>query len=418
VDTADVLYLVLLFLCLGASAFFSSAETAFMSLQRMRVKHMVESKVMGADKVAMMIERPERLLATVLLCNNFVNVAAAALGTMVAVSLFGDQAGLLAATIGVTILLLIFAEVTPKTLATRHAERMALLYVYPLGAITQVVSPIATGLGWLGSALSGGRGRSALPPDQVSEEEIRTMISVGAEEGTVEKAEAEMLRKVFDFGDYSVREVMTPRPEVVWIEQGTKIAEFLAIYAEAPHTRFPVCRENIDNVGGILWIKDVLMAQAEGSLNQESTIDGLVRPIYFIPETKRIAELLAEMQSRGYRMAVAVDEYGVISGIVTLEHLVEEIVGEMGDELTLVAKEFEYIDEQTVQIEGGMRVEEANEELGLGLPDGEYDTVAGFLLNLIGHIPKEGEQVRFGNLKLVVTEIRGVKIEKILVTKE
>jgi len=384
----------------------------------MRVKHMVESKVMGADKVAMMIERPERLLATVLLCNNFVNVAAAALGTMVAVSLFGDQAGLLAATIGVTILLLIFAEVTPKTLATRHAERLSLLYVYPLGAITRVVSPVATGLGWLGSALSGGGGRSAALQDQVSEEEIRTMISVGAEEGTVEKAEAEMLRKVFDFGDYSVREVMTPRPEVVWIEQGTKIADFLAIYAEAPHTRFPVCRENIDNVAGILWIKDVLMAQAEGSLNQESTIDGLVRPIYFIPETKRIAELLAEMQSRGYRMAVAVDEYGIISGIVTLEHLVEEIVGEMGDELTLMAKEFEYIDEQTVQIEGGMRVEEANEELGLELPDGEYDTVAGFLLNLVGHIPKEGEQVRFGNLKLVVTEMRGVKIEKILVTKE
>lgn len=160
------------------------------------------------------------------------------------------------------------------------------------------------------------------------------------------------------------------------------------------------------------------MAQAEGGLNQESTIDGLVRPIYFIPETKRIAELLAEMQSRGYRMAMAVDEYGVISGIVTLEHLVEEIVGEMGDELTLLAKEFEYIDEQTVQVEGGMRVEEANEELELGLPEGEYDTVAGFLLNLIGHIPKEGEQVRFGNLKLVVTEMHGVKIEKILVTKE
>ncbi len=417
-DSADVLYLVLLFMCLGASAFFSSAETAFISLQRVRVKHMVETNVVGADKIAKMIERPERLLATVLLCNNFVNVAAAALGTMVAVSVFGDQAGLLAATIGVTILLLIFAEVTPKTFATRHAERLSLLYVYPLGAITRAVSPVATGLGWLGSALSGGGGRSAVLQDQVSEEEIRTMISVGAEEGTVEKAEAEMLRKVFDFGDRSVREVMTPRPEVVWIEQGTKVADFLAIYAEAPHTRFPVCRENIDNVAGILWIKDVLMAQAEGGLNQESTIDGLVRPIYFIPETKRIAELLAEMQSRGYRMAVAVDEYGIISGIVTLEHLVEEIVGEMGDELTRVAKEFEYIDEQTVQVEGGMRVEEANEELELGLPDGEYDTVAGFLLNLIGHIPKEGEQVRFSNLKLVVTEMRGVKIEKILVTKE
>ncbi len=417
-DSTDVLYLVLLFLCLGVSAFFSSAETAFVSLQRVRVKHMVETKVMGADKVARMTERPERLLATVLLCNNFVNVAAAALGTMVAVSVFGDESGLLVATIGVTILLLIFAEVTPKTFATRHAERLALLYVYPLGGITRVVSPIATGLGWLGSTLSGVGGRPAVSQEVVSEEEIRTMISVGQEEGTVEEAEAEMLHKVFDFGDRSAREVMTPRPEVVWIEQGTRLADFLVTYAETPHTRFPVYRDNIDNVVGILGIKDVLMAQARGGLSQEDAIDSLVRPIYFVPETKRIAELLAEMQSRGYHMAVAVDEFGVTSGIVTLEQLVEEIVGEMGDELVAGTKEFEYIDEQTVQIEGGMRVEEANEELGLELPDGEYDTVAGFLLNLIGHIPREGEQVRFGNLKLVVTEMRGVKIEKILVTKE
>jgi len=417
-DSTDVLYLVLLFLCLGVSAFFSSAETAFVSLQRVRVKHMVETKVMGAEHILRMTERLERLLTTVLLGNNFVNVAAAALGTMVAVSVFGDEAGLLAATIGVTILLLIFGEVTPKIFATRHAERLALLYVYPLGAIIRVVSPIARWLGWVGSVLSGGRGRSALPQELVSEEEIRTMISVGEKEGTVGEAEAEMLRKVFDFGDRSVREVMIPRPEVVWIEQGTKVADFLAIYAEAPHTRFPVYRENIDNVVGILAIKDVLMAQAKGGLKQEDSIDGLVRPIYFVPETKRIAQLLAEMQSRNFHMAVAVDEFGVISGIVTLEHLVEEIVGEIGDELTRGTKEFEYIDEQTVQIEGGMRVEEANEELGLGLPDGEYDTVAGFLLSLIGHIPKEGEQVRFGKLKLVVTEMRGMKIEKILVTKE
>ena len=417
-DSTDVLYLVLLFLCLGASAFFSSAETAFVSLQRMRVKHLVETKVMGADKVAQMTERPERLLATVLLCNNFVNVAVAALGTMVAVSVFGDEPGLLVATIGVTILLLIFAEVTPKTFATQHAERLALLYVHPLGAITRVVSPIATGLGWLGSTLSGGRGRPAVPQEVVSEEEIRTMISVGQEEGTVEEAEAEMLHKVFDFGDRSAREVMTPRPEVVWIEQGTRLADFLVIYAETPHTRFPVYRENIDNVVGILAIKDVLMAQAKGGLSQEDAIGSLVRPIYFVPETKRIAQLLAEMQSRRYHMAVAVDEFGITSGIVTLEQLVEEIVGEMGDELVAGTKEFEYIDEQTVQIEGGMRVEEANEELGLELPDGEYDTVAGFLLSLIGRIPREGEQVKFGNLKLVVTEMRGVKIEKILVTKE
>ena len=419
-DSTDVLYLVLLFLCLAASAFFSSAETTFISLRKTQVRHMVETKVMGAEHIAKMTERPEKLLATVLLCNNFVNVAAATLGTMVAVSLFGDQTGLLVATIGVTILLLIFAEVTPKTLAMRHAERLALLYVYPLGAVTRVVSPIASGLGWLGSALSRSRAGAIVSQSLMSEEEIRSMILVGKEEGTVEEAEAEMLHKVFDFGDRRVREVMTPRPEIVWIEieEDIKLADLLAIYAEAPHTRFPVFRDNIDNVVGLLSIKDVLMAQARGSLDKEGSIEGLVRPVDFVPETKGIAQLFAEMQSQGYNMVVVVDEYGGTSGIVTMEKLLEEIVGRLGDELTAAVKEFEYIDEQTIQVDGGMRVEEANEELGLGLPYGEYDTVAGFILSLLGHIPREGEQVRYDGMRLVVAEMHGLKIEKILVTRE
>ncbi len=416
-DSTSVLYIVLFLLCLLASAFFSSAETAFISLGRMRVKHMVSTGVTGAEHIARMTEQPERLLATVLLCNNFVNVAAAALGTMVAVSIWGGDIGLLVATIGVTIMLLIFAEVTPKTFATQHAERLALFYVYPLGAIVRAVSPIARGLSWLGSTLSRMGGAPASRA-VVSEEEIQTMISVGREEGTVEEAEAKMLHKVFDFGDRSVREVMTPRTEVTWVEEGTTLADFLAIYAEAPHTRFPVYRDNVDNVVGILSIKDVLMAQAKGSLDSGSSVDDLVRPIYFVPETKRIAQLLAEMQSQGYHMAVAVDEFGVTSGLVTLEELVEEIVGEVGDELREAGREFEFIDERTIQIDGSMRVEEANEELGLELPAGDYDTVAGFLLSLVGHIPKEGEQVRYGNLKLVVTQMRGLRIEKILVTRE
>ena len=415
-DDASILYLVLLLLCLVASAFFSSAETAFISLPKTRLRHMVETGVSGAERVAKIMEQPERLLATVLLCNNFVNVAAAALGTAVAVSFWEGNIGVLVATIGVTILLLIFAEVTPKTLAMRHAERMALLYAYPLGAITTVVSPLAAGLGWLGSTLAGGRG--SVPPSLVSEEEIRSMISVGREEGTVEEAEAEMLHKVFDFGDRCVREVVTPRPEVAWVEEGIRLADFLAIYAESPHTRFPVYRDNIDTVVGIISIKDVLMAQAKGSVDKESVIDELVRPVRFVPETKRIAQLFAEMQSQGYHMVVAVDEFGVTSGIVTLEQLVGEIVGRLGDELVGEAKDFEFIDEQTVQVDGSMRVEDANEELNLGLPPGDYDTVAGFVLSLLGYIPKEGEQLRYNGLKLVIIEMRGLKIEKILVTKE
>ena len=415
-SSTSILYLVLLFICLALSAFFSSAETAFVSLPRTRVRHLVETGVAGAERVARMTERPERLLATVLLCNNFVNVAAAALGTAVAVTIWEGDIGILIATIVVTILLLIFAEVTPKTLAIRHPERLALLYVYPLGVITKIVYPMAAGLSWLGSVLAGGKAR--VPPTLVSEEEIRSMISVGREEGTVEEAEAEMLHNVFDFGDRNVREVMTPRPEVAWVGEGTKLADFLAIYAEFPHTRFPVYRVSIDDVVGILSIKDVLMAQAEGSLDKKSVIDELVRPVNFVPETKRIAQLFAEMQSQGYSMVVVVDEFGVTSGIVTMEQLVGEIVGEMGDELVKVDKDFEVIDDRTIQIDGGMRVEEANEELGLELPTGDYDTVAGFLLSLLGRIPKEGEQVRYGSLKLAVTQMRELRIEKILVTRE
>ena len=415
-DSTSILYLVLLFICLAFSAFFSSAETAFISLPKARVRHLVDSGVSGAGRVERITERPERLLATVLLCNNFVNVAAAALGTAIAVSIWEGDIGVLIATIVVTLLLLVFAEVTPKTLAIRHPQRMALLYVYPLEVITKIAYPLAAGLSWLGSILAGGHAR--VPQMLVSEEEIRGMISVGRDEGTVEASEAELLHKVFVFGDRTVREVMTPRPEVIWIEEGTKLADFLGIYAEFPHTRFPVYRDSIDTVIGILSIKDVLMAQAIGALDKRGAIDDLVRPVLFVPETKRIAQLFAEMQSQGYPLVVVVDEYGVTSGIVTMEQLVGEIVGEMGDELVKVDKDFEVIDDRTVQIDGGMRVEEANEELGLELPTGDYDTVAGFLLSLIGHIPREGEQVRYGGLKLAITQMRELRIEKVLVTRE
>ncbi len=417
-DSTGILYLVLFFLCLIASAFFSSAETAFISLPRTRVKYLVESGIIGAGRVAKITEQPEKLLATVLLCNNLVNVAAAALGTAIAVSIWTDNENIaiLVATVVVTILLLIFAEVTPKTLAIRHPERMALLYVYPLGVITKIAYPVAAGLTWIASMLAGGKAK--VPHSLVSEEEIRSMISVGREEGTVEEAEAELLNKVFVFGDRTVREVMSPRPEVVWIEKGTKLADFLGIYAEHPHTRFPVYQDSFDTVVGTLSIKDVLMEQANSSLDIKSVIDDLVRPVLFVPETKRIAQLFAEMQSQGYPMVVVIDEFGVTSGIVTMGQMVAEIVGEMGDELLKADKDFEVIDDRTIQIDGGMHVEEANEELGLGLPTGDYDTVAGFLLSLLGHIPREGEQLRYGNLKLAVTQMRELRIEKILVTKD
>ncbi|MCH8864427.1 MAG: HlyC/CorC family transporter [Chloroflexi bacterium] len=411
------LYLVLFILCLLLSAFFSSAETAFISLQRIRMRHLVENNVRGARRVARMIERPEKLLSTILLGNNFVNVAAAALGTAIAIELWGER-GILFAAIGVTVLLLVFAETTPKTLATRHAERLSLIYARPIELIAWLFTPFVIVLSWIASGIARLIGGEPVPRSLASEEEIRTMISVGHKEGTVEEAEAEMLHKVFEFGDRPVREVMIPRLDVISIEQGSRLSDFLTLYAEFPLSRFPVYQENMDNVVGILSVKDVLMAQAKGTVTARSLIDEMVRPAYFAPETKRINELFSEMRDKNFRMCVVVDEFGGTAGIVSLSRLVEEIVGPVGDELSQIEKEYEVINEYTFQIDGSMRIEEVNEEMELELPEGDYETVAGFVLHLLGHIPRTNEQLKYKDMKLVITEMKGLKIEKILLTRE
>jgi len=414
----ETVYLVIFIVCLLLSAFFSSSETAFTALQRIRVEHLVSTKVPGAARIARMMQHPEKLLSAILTGNNLVNTAAAVLATVLAVSVWGEQ-GILIATIGVTIILLVFCETTPKIIAAHNAERTAIKLARPVEVAQAVFTPAVLALSSIASRLSKMAGGEPVSRSLVSEEEIRTMISVGHKEGTVEEAEAEMLHNVFDFGDRPVREVMVPRPEVVAIEQGSTVADFLTLYAESPLSRFPIYEENMDNVGGILSIKDVLMALAKGTIDNQSVIDDLIRPSYFTPETKRINELFAEMRDNNYRMAVIVDEYGGTAGVVSLSRLVEEIVGQVGDELASVEKEYEAINEYTFQIDGSMRIEEANEEMELELPEGEdYETVAGFILNLLGHIPRRGEQLKYKGLKIVITKMRGLKIEEVLLTKE
>jgi len=379
--------------------------------------YLVKSKVRGAKRVARLIQRPERLLSIVLLGNTFVNTAAAALATAMAIKQWPNH-GVLIATVGLTIILLIFCETTPKTIAAIHSERLSLTFVRPLEAVSWVLTPFVIALSWIASKFSKLVGAAPVPGSLISDEEIRTMISVGHKEGEMEEAEAELLDKVFEFGDRPVREVMVPRPEVISIELGSKVADFHTIYVENPLSRFPVFRENMDNVVGILAIKDVLMAEAKGDINRQSVIDNLMRPAYFTPETNRISELFTEMRDKNYRMAIVVDEFGGTAGIVSLTRLVEEIVGPVGDELAAVEKDYEVINAYTFQVDGGMRIEEVNEQLELGLPEGDYETVAGFILNLLGSIPKPNEQLRYKDLKMVITEMRGVKIEKILFTKE
>jgi putative hemolysin len=414
----ETVYLSIFIVCLVLSAFFSSSETAFTALQRVKVEHMVSTNVPGAKRVSRMMQHPERLLSGILTGNNLVNTAAAALGTVLAISVWGEQ-GIIYATIGVAILLLVFCETTPKIIAAHNAERLALKLARFVETASCVFTPAVLALSAIASRFSKLAGGHPIAKSLVSEEEIRTMISVGHKEGTVEEAEAEMLHNVFEFGDRPVREVAVPRTEVIWVEKGTKLADFLNIYAESPVSRFPVFEERMDNVIGILSVKDVLMGLAKGTIDKEGAIDDLIRPAYFTPETKRIGELFTEMQNQNYRMAIVVDEYGGTAGIVSLSRLVEEIIGPVGDEFTEADKDYEAINEYTFHVDGSMRIEEANEEMELELPEGEdYETVAGFILNLLGRIPKQGIQLKYNGLKIVITKMRGLKIEEVLIIKE
>ena len=414
----DTLYVVLFVVCLILSAFFSSSETAFISLQKVRIQHLVNKKTRGAKLVSRMVEKPEKLLSTILLGNNFVNTAAAALATALAIKFWPEQ-GVLIATIIVTVLLLIFCETTPKTIATRHAESLALFYARPINTLSWLLTPFVVALSWIANGFSKMLGGAPVSLSLASEDEIRTMISMGHKEGTVEEEEAEMLHKVFEFGNRPVREVMVPRTEVIWVTKGTKLADFLDLYAQNPLSRFPVYEDTIDKVVGILAVKEILMAQAKGAFNEENAIDDLIRPAYFAPETKRVSELFAEMRDKNFRITVVVDEFGGTAGIVSLSGLMEEIVGPVGDELAAIEKDYETINEYTFQVDGGMRVEEANDEMKLNIPEGDdYETVAGFILDLLGHIPKQGEQLKYKNFKIVITEMRGMKIENIRLIKE
>ena len=413
-----IVYLILFIICLVLSAFFCSAETAFIGMQKLRLQHLLNTGHPNAKIVVKIMEKPEKFLATVLLGINFFETASATLGTIIAVSLWGENLGAAIATIVITILTLVLVEFIPKSLAVRYGERIALSYARPIELIGVVLYPFVYLLNRIGIRFAKFFGRSDEAKPTFSYEDFRTMISVGHKEGTVEKEEAEMLHKVFEFGNSPVSEVMVPRTEVVWVEKGTKLADFLRLYKKSPLSRFPVYEENRDNVVGILSVKDMLMAQAKGTISDEGVIDDLIRPAYFAPQTKRISELFAEMRDKNYRMTVVIDEFGGTAGIVSLSRLMEEIVGPVGDELASIEKEYETINEHTFQIDGGMRLEEANEKMGLNLPPGDYETVAGFILHLLGRIPKQGEQLRYKGMKIIITEMRGRKIEKILVTKE
>jgi putative hemolysin len=375
--------------------------------------HLVRSGRPGADRVSHIIQRPERFLATVLLGNNLVNTAAAALATVLALSLIDNQGlSVLAATAGVTTILLLFGETVPKNIAWRRSERVAFAVSRPIRLVEMAHSPVVTLLQVFSTMTNRALGISSVTP-QIGEEEIRTMIAAGAQTGTMEASEAALLEKVFRFGDRQMREIMTPRPEIVWIEQGDSLQEFLEVYTEHTHTRFPVYDGSMENVLGVLSVKDVL-ANVEGLKSDSGgAVTAQLRPAFFVPETKSVGDTFNVMREGGHSVVLTVDEFGGIAGLATIKQMMAVIVGQMGEEGIAPEEPVTALGRDAFLMDAGLAISDINEELGLGIPEGDYQTLAGFILDRLGSIPVVGDVMEFGDLRITIKNMERVKIEEV-----
>ena len=408
---------LVLIVCILFVAFFSSSEASLLYVSKIRIRYLAEKGNQAARAVLRILSKHDRLFATILFTENTFIIFASSVGTAIALSVIGPG-GIYIATIVMTLLIVIFGEITPKTFAAQNAERVSLTFSRPMEAIIKLAGPIVwilTLVTNLTIRLIGGDKHTDSP--LVTEEEIRMQISIAQQEGIVHQQEEELLRNVFEFGDSLVREVMVPRPEIVGVPENSRISEFLSIFAKARHSRFPVYRGSLDDIVGVVSIKDVLLSLANGNISHESRVSEIVRTIRFIPETKHAGELFFEMQASKEQMTVVIDEYGGTAGVVTIEDLVEEIVGDMRDELAAELDQVQVVDDNTLAFDGQTKIDEVVDIVGVELPEGDYDTVAGLILSELGHIPEVGEKIAVKELTMTVTEMDGVRISQIQIQK-
>lgn len=408
---------VLLVVSVIGYAIVNTAEIAVVGASRIRIRHLAEEGQRSAQALERLRAREDRFFATIVILQNLFVVIASTMGGLLAVDIAGGW-GLLVGTVIITAGIAVLGELIPKVLAVRSPDSLGMLFARPVELLMIVMRPVAAVFAPLPNLIAHVVFRDASKAAHtVTEAELRMLIDISAEEGAVGEEEAELMGRVFRFYDRRVNEVMVPRTEAVWLESGTSVQEFYEQYDATPHSRFPVYHESADNVVGIVNIKDVLRWIAQRKVTDKTPVDELMRPAYFVPETKLLGELFVEMQEQRQQMAIIVDEYGGTAGIVTLELLLEEMVGPLTDELGQPAEEFKAIDERTVRVDGGMSVDEAREELELPIPDGDYETIAGYVLDVLGHIPKVGETIQGDGYSVRVSDVQGRKIGEVVVTR-
>lgn len=414
--------IIIIIVGLAGSSFISATEVALLGARRFRIRHLAEEGDRRAQAVLNILEQNEKFFGTILLVGNIFNIIVASVGTSLAITTIGggepSVASTIAATVIATVLIVVVGELTPKTLASLIAERWSLNTARAVLFLMRVAGPVVYAFTLVPRGilhLVGGKDALATPA--VTPAELRLLIDIGEEEGTVETSQGEMLDNIFRFGETEVRDVMTPRPEIVWVSSDTTFREFLDTYRERPHTRFPVYDEEHDDVVGILSVKDVMVSQAEHRLDPAQPVTRLMRPALFIPETKRLDDLFHMMQESGHKIALSVDEFGGIAGLITLTRVVEQIVGRTGEEGSRPERRFIEVNENTFVVDGGMSVEEANSELELEIPEGDYETVAGFFLEQAQTMPSSGARIRYGSLRLQISEMSENRIASIRVRK-
>ncbi|QFU82200.1 hemolysin family protein [Natronorubrum aibiense] len=412
-STVTVLGVVAVGILIGLSAFFSSSEIAMFNLPKHRLEGMVEDGVNGAELVKSLKGDPHRLLVTILVGNNIVNIAMSSIATAILSLYFGGLVGVLLATFGITALVLLFGESVPKSYAVENTESWSLRISKPLKATEYLLFPLIILFDYLTrqvNRLIGSTG--AIESPYVTRDEIQEMIESGEREGVLEEEEHEMLTRIFRFNNTIVKEVMTPRLDMTAVPKDAGIDEAIETCIQSGHARVPVYEGSLDNVQGVVHIRDLVRDLNYGETEAENLqLEDLIQPTLHVPESKNVDELLTEMRENRMHMAIVIDEFGTTEGLVTVEDMIEEIVGEIlktGEE-----EPVEQLDERTVIVRGEVNIEDVNEALEIDLPEGEeFETIAGFIFNRAGRLVEEGEEITYDGVRITVETVENTRIMK------
>lgn len=415
-DTSSyTLQLLLAAVLLLALAFFWGAETALFAANRLKLQNLREKGSRRAGIALDLVSRPARLLSTVLISNNIVNAALVVIATMTLVVMLGPQRGALAAFVFATFLLIV-VEIVSKSVAAHHADGLSLVAARPVLWLSYLLTPLIRVFSFITNLLIrpfGARVQSDAP--LVTSEEIRLLARMGEEQGVLEQEEREMIHSIIAFGDTVVREVMVPRVDMIAVEADRPIEAVLEVVRKHGHSRIPVFDDNLDNIVGVVYVKDLLAGSADIRLTGK--VRDYMRAPLLVPETNRLDDLFGEMRRKKVHMAIAVDEYGGTAGLVTIEDLLEEIVGPIQDEYDAEEAPIKQIDDRIALVDGRVHLEEVNAALGLALPAGEVDTVGGLVYSLLGHMPSKGERVSYNGVEIAIERVDGRRIAQVRITK-